>query len=42
MASVINKPVSKINTDYPYLLNSMALKPVSNNEVIMHINYKKQ
>ena len=33
--------VPKMNTNYHNLMNSMALNPVSNNEVIMHINSLK-
>lgn len=41
MAEKIKQPTSGIIMNYPNLINSMALKPVTNTEIIMHINSLK-
>lgn len=41
MASVIKEPPAPINIKYPNINKSMALKPVSENEIIMQINSLK-
>lgn len=41
MASRINEPITPLNILYPNLRDSMALNPVTNNEVILHISTLK-